>query len=154
MLAGDASSTNGGVSEANGGTLPQIDPRSPALSSKTNTGGGMVADARQLSHVSLPAAAAAAAQGASIIKNAAPVDLGSPSVSTITSPPPQVFSSSVASSPIIEHLSGHEPRYFPGVVSRSRRKDSTRQNSIHEGDENTQRKVSSRRDASKERRGE
>lgn len=32
-------------------------------------------------------------------------------------------------------LSANEPRYFPGVVTRGHRKDSKRQDSVHEGDE-------------------
>ncbi|KAK3995391.1 hypothetical protein QBC44DRAFT_25057 [Cladorrhinum sp. PSN332] len=148
-FTGDASSATGAVTEPYGGPALQTDPRSPALSSRTNTGNGL-ADVKQQSHVSLPSCAS---QG-SIITKVAPVDLGSPSVSTITSTPSQAFPSPVAASPIIEHLSGHEPRYFPGVVSRNRRRGSTRQNSVHEGDESTVRKVSSRRDASKEGRRE
>ena len=33
------------------------------------------------------------------------------------------------------HLSGHEPRYFPGMVSRSQRRDSMRRESGHESDQ-------------------
>lgn len=32
------------------------------------------------------------------------------------------------------YLSGHEPRYWPGVVTRGQRRMSTRQGSMHEGD--------------------
>lgn len=33
------------------------------------------------------------------------------------------------------HLSGHEPRYYPGMLSRSQqRRDSGRQSSLHESD--------------------
>jgi len=34
------------------------------------------------------------------------------------------------------HLSGSEPRYFPGIVTRSQRRNSTRQSSAHESDDN------------------
>jgi AMP deaminase len=33
------------------------------------------------------------------------------------------------------HLSGHEPRYFPGMMARASRRDSVRQGSIHELDD-------------------
>ncbi|KAH6646493.1 hypothetical protein BKA67DRAFT_584525 [Truncatella angustata] len=33
------------------------------------------------------------------------------------------------------HLSGHEPRYFPGMMARASRRDSMRQGSMHESDD-------------------
>ena len=76
----------------------------------------------------------------------------------------QIFSSPVASSPLAISgadreasgnwapadaiLSGNELRYFPGVVSRSQRKNSTRQSSMHETDENHP--GSKKKDASKD----
>ena len=33
------------------------------------------------------------------------------------------------------HLSGHEPRYFPGLMARASRRESVRQTSVHESDE-------------------
>jgi len=38
------------------------------------------------------------------------------------------------------HLVGDEPRYFPGVVTRSQRKNSKRQDSMHESDDSSARK--------------
>ncbi|KAK4660418.1 AMP deaminase [Podospora pseudocomata] len=117
-----------------------------AMSSK-NT---VTADSKQQSHAPSPASQV---QGPNIIGKSARVETGSPAVSAQS----QVFSSPVTASPLTvsgseEHISGHEPRYFPGVVSR-RRRDSTRQSSMHESDDAALRKVSSKRDASKEGRG-
>lgn len=33
------------------------------------------------------------------------------------------------------HLSGHEPRYFPGMMARASRRDSARQGSMHDSDD-------------------
>lgn len=33
------------------------------------------------------------------------------------------------------HLSGHEPRYFPGMMARASRRDSIRQGSMHDSDD-------------------
>lgn len=117
-----------------------------AMSSK-NT---VTANSKQQSHAPSPASQV---QGPNIIGKSARVETGSPAVSAQS----QVFSSPVTASPLTvsgseEHISGHEPRYFPGVVSR-RRRDSTRQSSMHESDDAALRKVSSKRDASKEGRG-
>jgi AMP deaminase len=44
------------------------------------------------------------------------------------------------------HLDGHEPRYFPGVVSRGQRKNSKRWDSAPDGDDTTIGRKSSKRD--------
>ncbi|KAL2020689.1 hypothetical protein VTK56DRAFT_8085 [Thermocarpiscus australiensis] len=172
-LAGDAPSVSGAAADPNGGPLPPTAPRSPALSSRTNTIELNTIELRQQSHVSLPAYAAAA-QGstpARIGAAAAPTENGSSSPPTAATIPSslslsQLYSSggSVLASPVMAgggggpgsdggvngggswtpadgsirdlHLSGHEPRYFPGMVSRSQttRRDGARQNSAHESD--------------------
>lgn len=38
------------------------------------------------------------------------------------------------------HLDATEPRYFPGVITRSQRRNSKRQDSMHESDEGSGRK--------------
>lgn len=67
---------------------------------------------------------------------ASPVVLPSPVTgSTVGGTLPISMSASTDSLRDGLHLSGHEPRYFPGMVSRSQqRKDSMRQGSVHESD--------------------
>ncbi|KAK3337065.1 hypothetical protein B0T19DRAFT_411388 [Cercophora scortea] len=122
-------------------------PNSPAQSSKTV--GPAAADSKhQQSHVSLPSYAATRAAHSSQIDGDSPA-LSTSSMSMSQS---QIFASPVIASPATGsstdgrpaptdamrelHLSGHEPKYFPGVVSRShgQRRNSTRQSSMHESD--------------------
>lgn len=162
----DAPSTVGAAPDIIGGNLPQTVPRSPALSSRTNTAAAAAASESK-QHTFAPLTASPSQ--ASHMAKSGQIDTGSPSVNAISASQSQVFSSPVVASPLgasgsdsasgawtpsEQHISGHEPRYFPGVVSRNRRRDSTRQNSMHENDENVFRKASSRRDASKEGRAE
>ncbi|KAK4187997.1 hypothetical protein QBC35DRAFT_451728 [Podospora australis] len=162
MGAADATSTVGAAPDLIGGSLPQTVPRSPALSSRTNI--APASNPKQQASVPLTASSSQASN----IAKSGQIDTSSPAISAVSGSQSQVFSSPVVASPLgasasdsvagtwspsEPHISGHEPRYFPGVVSRSsRRRDSTRQSSMHENDENLVRKA--RRDASKEGRGE
>ncbi|KAM7184164.1 hypothetical protein V8F20_012336 [Naviculisporaceae sp. PSN 640] len=95
--------------------------------------------ANQRSHISLPSAAIAGASQLPQVDTS-----GSGLLSKTTSPGSQVevFQSPAIASPLLTatdpirdvHLWGQEPRYFPGVVTRSQRKNSTRQSSVHESD--------------------
>lgn len=91
------------------------------------------------SHISLPSAAIAGAGQLPQVDTS-----GSGLMSMTTSPGLQaeMFQSPAIASPLVAstdpirdaHLWGQEPRYFPGVVTRSQRKNSTRQSSMHESD--------------------
>ncbi|GAB1311371.1 AMP deaminase [Madurella fahalii] len=157
-LATDVPSASGSAVDPNSVPLPVTVPRSPALSSRATT---IAADPKQQSH----------AQGSTPTWGPQ-VGTGSPSIMAIPTSlsQSQLYSSPVLASPMMgpasdrdlsgswtqsdsirePHLSGHEPRYFPGMVSRSQRKDSTRQSSVHESDEGGSRKAPSRRDTYRE----
>ncbi|KAK3330860.1 hypothetical protein B0H66DRAFT_545062 [Apodospora peruviana] len=151
--AATAAAAAGAVTDLNGSVPQPTAPKSPLLPSKTGStiSAPPTADPKQRSYVSLRAAAG---QG-----HPAQVDTSSPYMAGIISPgnQSQVFQSPVLASPIAlpaaadgssnsglwappadsvrdPHISGHQPRYFPGVVSRSQRKNSTRQSSRHESD--------------------
>ncbi|KAK0730770.1 hypothetical protein B0H67DRAFT_527882 [Lasiosphaeris hirsuta] len=147
-----APETNGSV-----GVSQQYTPRSPALSTKTNIATAAEQMQQQYTSKSAIDTSGSPHMGASMSQSqifSSPV-LASP----LTSGPPGATPtttggmSSVADAAGMRepHLSGHEPRYFPGVVSRGQRKGSTRQSSMHEGDENAgMRKISGRKDGSAE----
>ena len=115
-------------------------PQSPTLSSKTNATVPITLDAKYPNHGSVGSTHAAARTPAT----APQVDSGSPYMAplTLSSSTSQVFGSPLSSSPMATtadgirdlHLAGDAPRYFPGVVSRGQRRNSTRQGSMHEGD--------------------
>ncbi|KAL2153938.1 hypothetical protein VTH82DRAFT_2614 [Thermothelomyces myriococcoides] len=67
-----------------------------------------------------------------------PMSLSQSQLSTMGSPLALAPSSGLvtpgAGDPALHALSGHEPRYFPGMVSRSQRKGTTRRESGHESD--------------------
>ncbi|KAK3394050.1 hypothetical protein B0H63DRAFT_459817 [Podospora didyma] len=151
-LAADAASTSGAATDLNGSIAQQTVAKSPVLSSITNNTAAATAtaDPKQKSHAS-----SYVSQTPSTTRSGYPsqVDTGSPYTVAIsnTMSQSQIFSSPVASSPLAPSsadrdatgnwapadaiLSGNEPRYFPGVVSRNQRKNSTRQSSMHETDE-------------------
>jgi AMP deaminase len=72
------------------------------------------------------------------------IDLGVGIVETPMGSQSDILSGGMVASPLTAgpssgveeepHLSGHEPRYWPGVVTRGQRRMSTRQGSAHEGD--------------------
>lgn len=110
-------------------------PKSPALSLKTNT------VAAHPSHVSLAAAAAAARTA-----HSSQVDTSSPYLgpavanggAAAAKDGAGVFGATDGMRDLA--LSANEPRYFPGVVTRGHRKDSKRQDSVHESDEGSGKK--------------
>ncbi|KAI0124640.1 AMP deaminase 2 [Xylariales sp. AK1849] len=48
------------------------------------------------------------------------------------------------------HLSGHEPRYFPGMMARASRRDSMRQGSVHDSDDAGSTRSAPKRSSAKE----
>lgn len=48
------------------------------------------------------------------------------------------------------HLSGHEPRYFPGMMARASRRDSMRQGSMHDSDDVASTRSAPKRSGGKE----
>lgn len=66
------------------------------------------------------------------VLTASPVTLTSPS--GLGTPGAAVCAASGSGEGRDLHLSGHEPRYYPGMVSRSQRRDSMRRESGHESD--------------------
>lgn len=107
-------------------------PRSPALSTRTTAAGPAVPQ---------PAGAPSQAAGASPLVTAAVPSLLSQSQQVYTGSPTTLASPSPVLGPAGSgiatpdlHLSGQEPRYYPGMVSRSQRRGSMRRESGHESD--------------------
>jgi len=144
-------SASASATEINGSVPQNGVPRSPILASRTNAATVVSApapDSKQQSHISLP-----------VYGTRSQIDTNSSKGAVNQS---QVFASPVAASPLVgvspgigltgldssgahePHLSGHEPRYFPGVVQR--RRGSTRQSSMHESDENVGKRFSGRKE--------
>ncbi|KAK0717047.1 hypothetical protein B0T26DRAFT_277263 [Lasiosphaeria miniovina] len=145
----DNSVASAAATDYNGNVPQHVVPKSPALSSKNNTPSGLTIESKHPSQVS----ASSNLHTSSTSRTSHQVDTGSPYMSAMSQP--QIFSNPVVASPLgasasdreasgnwspVEatrepHLSGNEPRYFPGVVSRGPRRNSTRQSSMHESDQ-------------------
>lgn len=124
-------------------------PVSPTSSLKTNLGSnaasfdpklysGTTQEARQ-ARASRQSEPSSAAQPSSILQ--VPIS-GSPLATSQREP------QWPADGPRELHLSGHEPRYLPGMMTRASRRDSLRQSSTHESDE-----INPTRSASKKNSG-
>jgi AMP deaminase len=143
-------------------TSDPLPPQSPALSTRTNTTSAAAAAAAATMALpdprQQPQQSQAPTAGSSSVRPLE-VQMGSPTVASIptSSSQSQLYTGSVSAlaSPMLGsmsgsgvatptavdagardiHLSGHEPRYFPGLVSRNtQRKDSMRKESGHESD--------------------
>ncbi|KAM7184370.1 hypothetical protein V8F33_013013 [Rhypophila sp. PSN 637] len=142
-IAEDAESAIVAAAESKGAGGQSVAARSPMMPSMPGSAVLSAASppaANRRSHISLPAAALAGSGQPPQVDTSA----GSGLVSITAGPGTQaeMFQSPVIASPIMGssdpirdvHLWGQEPRYFPGVVTRSQRKNSTRQSSMHESD--------------------
>ncbi len=155
-MATETPSVGGAIPETIGGVTTL---KSPVPPEKT---GISTEQKQQQGHVSLPAYATTRAA-----PNGSQTDANSPYMSAAggSMSQSQILTSPMLASPLTAgalsgpgsgpgngesmrepHLSGHEPRYFPGIVTRGQRKGSTRQNSQHENDESVARRVSGRKD--------
>jgi len=150
----NAAPAGGATSDSTISVAQQTAPRSPALSSRTNPATvALGPESKQLQSDVVPPAYAA---------GRSPIDTNIPHASSangLSMSQSQIFSSPTVSSPMATvmpggiaaderasepHLSGHEPRYFPGVMQR--RRGSTRQNSMHEGDDSAAKRPVGRRE--------
>jgi len=153
-IAEDAESAVGAAADLNGAAVQTAGAKSPMFSPSKPSSAALstisTMAAKQQSQVSLQSTAITG----SGLAQADPS--GSGLVSITTSPGSQLdmFQSPLVASPIAGplagegsnmrhpptdamrdmHLWGQEPRYFPGVVTRSQRRNSTRQSSMHESD--------------------
>jgi AMP deaminase len=115
-------------------------PRSPVSLAKANAMATM--DSKHPSYVSL-------SQAGFATRAPSQADPSSPYMGATSMNSSQILPGSLLASPLATatkdapwpgeagrdlHLSGSEPRYFPGVVTRRQRTDSVRQNSLHESD--------------------
>ncbi|KAK3311182.1 uncharacterized protein B0T15DRAFT_65616 [Chaetomium strumarium] len=141
-------------------TSDPLPPQSPALSTRTNTASAAAAAAATMA-LPDPRQQPQQSQAPTAGSSARPLEVqtGSPTVASIpaSSSQSQLYTGSISAlaSPMLGsmsgsgvgtptavdagardiHLSGHEPRYFPGLVSRNtQRKDSMRKESGHESD--------------------
>jgi AMP deaminase len=121
------------LSKSHTGAPQSAVPKSPALSLKTNMA------AAHPSHVSL-AAAARTGQSSQVDTNSPYLGPAGQAVNG-TGAAAKDGSVWTATDGLRDlALSANEPRYFPGVVTRGHRKDSKRQDSVHESDEGSGRK--------------
>lgn len=154
-IAEDAESAVGATADLNGAAVQFAAAKSPIFSPSKPSSAALstmsTMAVKQQSQVSLQSAATS---GSGLVAQADPS--GSGLVPITTSPGSQVdmFQIPLVTSPIAGplagegstsrhpptdamrdlHLWGQEPRYFPGVVTRSQRRNSTRQSSTHESD--------------------
>lgn len=133
-----------GPSVADLAATGSIPPRSPALSTHTNA---TIADPRQLQQLheqaTLPTLKGKGPEiqtgNSPTPATALPSSISQSQVSAGVSPvTPSTPATSSATADTGLHLSGHEPRYFPGMVSRTQGRGSMRQESGHESDSQAQ----------------
>ncbi|KAH8893714.1 AMP deaminase [Thozetella sp. PMI_491] len=151
--AGPYSATSAPVELNGSASQPNAALRSPAASLKTN---GTTANAEVKSSLVGNASSARTPATAPQLESSSPY-IAPLSLSGSTSQLYGMAATGLTASPIMTasdgirdlHLSGDAPRYFPGVVTRSQRRNSTRQGSMHETDTSRQ-----KRDASVSRKTE
>jgi AMP deaminase len=165
-MGADAAGSNVDSVQLNNNPVQPILPGSPAMLAKTNiTPSASTAEPRQ--QTQLPLGPAGSLTSRTVVSS--PVEAGSPRMGPFggSTNQPHLTSSSSQASPLAMgsasrdsrtpsdtlrdalhdmHLSGHEPRYFPGVVTRSQRRNSMRKSSTHESDDNAMRKASGRKE--------